>query len=144
MAGSVPVPTLDQPYPGASFGTAVKRFFAKYATFTGRASRSEFWWWFLANAIVASVLSSFADIGGGATGASGPTGLYISLNSVLGVWELATLVPNLALAWRRLHDTNRAGPWWLLTLIPVVGWIIVIVLEAFPSDPQGARFDAAA
>jgi uncharacterized membrane protein YhaH (DUF805 family) len=138
--GSEPVP-LDQPYYGASFGIAVGRFFAKYATFSGRASRSEFWWWFLANFIVSGVLSGIGNIGGGAVTPHGPTVLYVVVNAVLGVWVLATLVPNLALAWRRLHDTNRSGAWWLLTLIPIVGWIIVIVFQASRSVPAGARFD---
>ncbi|WIB65644.1 DUF805 domain-containing protein [Curtobacterium sp. MCBD17_040] len=56
-------------------------------------------------------------------------------------WSLATLVPGLALAWRRLHDTNRSGRWYLLLLIPVVGAIILLVWFAGQSRPEGARFD---
>ena len=55
---SIPVPPLDWPHYGIGFVPAVKRGFQKYATFTGRASRSEFWWWALANAIVGTVLYS--------------------------------------------------------------------------------------
>lgn len=137
----VSAPAVDPPYYGAPFAAAVRRFFAKYAVFAGRASRSEFWWWFLANLIVSAVLSLVGDIGGGASGPHGPTGLYLAMNGVLGLWALATLVPNFALAWRRLHDTNRSGWWWLLNLIPVIGWIIVLVFQAQGPDPAGVRFD---
>ena len=47
----------DRPLYGAGFGQAVRRFWSKYATFSGRASRSEFWWWQLANLLVAVVLA---------------------------------------------------------------------------------------
>ena len=55
------VPPLDWPHYGIGFLPAVKRAFQKYATFSGRASRSEFWWWVLANAIVGTVLYA-ADV----------------------------------------------------------------------------------
>jgi hypothetical protein len=48
---------LDKPLYGATFGQAISRFFKKYATFSGRASRSEYWWWVLASAIISAVLS---------------------------------------------------------------------------------------
>lgn len=136
-----PEPPLEQPYYGAPPVAAVRRFFTKYAVFSGRASRSEFWWWFLTSFIVSTVLSLIGDIGGGASGPHGPTGLYLAMSGVLGAWALATLVPNFALAWRRLHDTNRSGWWWLLNLILVIGWIIVIVFQAQGPNPAGARFD---
>ncbi len=137
-----PEPPLNQPYYGVPFWGADRRFFVKYATFSGRASRSEFWWWFLASAVVSAIISLIGDIGGGAgTIAHGPTPLYLVMSGLLGLWALATIVPNLALAWRRLHDTNRSGGWWFLNFIPIVGWIIVIVFQAGASQPAGARFD---
>ena len=142
--GTVP---LWAPHYGASIGVAAVRFFRKYADFTGRASRSEYWWWMLVSFLVGVVLEVFAVV----TGAFGAlfmpdepwtpdVGFAIFL--VLGlVWGLGTLVPNLALTWRRLHDADLAGPFFLLGLIPVVGGLIVLAFVLLPSKPEGARFD---
>lgn len=148
-AGSQTETPLSQPLYGASFGQAFGRFWKKYATFTGRASRSEFWWWYLANVIVIAVLYAITAIGGvsgatldPATGTTQP-GPLIGVGAFLLVaWALATIVPNLAIAWRRLHDTNKSGAFWFLAFVPLVGGIILIILFALESDPQGARFDA--
>lgn len=132
---------LSQPLYGASFGQAISRFFKKYATFSGRASRSEFWWValvvFLVNAVISAIMST--GIVPDENGVYGPTymiGLVLSF-----VWFVATIVPWLAIVWRRLHDTNKGGPFYFLVLIPFVGGIIVLILLALPSDPAGARFD---
>jgi len=146
QATSTQAVPLSQPLYGASIGQAASRFFKKYATFTGRASRSEFWWWFLISTIVSVVISLLSNIGGGmftvdANGgfALGP-GYWVTM-SLSTIWFLATIVPWLALSWRRLHDANKAGPFYFLGLIPIVGGIILLVLFLLPSDPQGARFD---
>ena len=97
------------------FSQAIKTSLNNYATFSGRAQRSEYWYFFLflvlAN-IVASVLDSviFGDI---------PV-LYL-------IATLALLVPSIAAGVRRLHDTDKSGRWLLLGLIPVVGAIVLIV-----------------
>jgi len=117
------------PLRGASFGQAVQRFFGKYAQFRGRASRSEFWWFFLFNAIVGIVLNVLEAVSNG----------FAILSALYG---LAIIVPELALNARRLHDTNRSGWWQLLVLIPIVGWIILLVWYILPEKPEGARFDA--
>ena len=142
-------PPLALPLYGASFGQAFRRFWRKYATFSGRASRSEFWWWQLANAIVVVVLYVFTAIGAfsGATfdpttGTSQPGPLIGVGAALLALWGLATIVPALAISWRRLHDGNRSGGFWFLGLIPIVGGIILLVLFILDSDAQGARFDA--
>jgi|TARA_B100000519_G_scaffold13659_1_gene10250 uncharacterized membrane protein YhaH (DUF805 family) len=142
-------PSLSQPLYGASFGQAFTRFWKKYATFSGRASRSEFWWWYLANIIIVTVLYIITAIGGfagasidSATGASAPGPLFGVGIALLVIWWLAIIVPTLALSWRRLHDTNRSGLFWFLGFIPVVGGIILLVLFVLDSDPAGARFDA--
>ncbi len=57
------------------------------------------------------------------------------------IWDVATVVPTVALQTRRLHDTNRSGWWQLLILIPVVGAVVLIVMLASASDPAGARYD---
>ncbi len=133
---------LGQPLYGATFGDAIRRFFKKYADFTGRASRSEFWWWFLFAIIIGAVygilLQTLGTIGNGGRGL-GPIGWVLIV--VYTVWDLVILVPSLALSWRRLHDANLAGPFWFLGFIPLVGWIIVLVFYLMASKPEGARFD---
>ena len=95
-------PALNQPYPGISFGGAVSRFFKKYATFSGRASRSEFWWATLFYLIVGLVLNII-------------TGFAPAVSFLSGIWSLAILIPMLALYVRRLHDSNKSGA---LILLP--------------------------
>ncbi|WP_295121724.1 DUF805 domain-containing protein [uncultured Leifsonia sp.] len=133
---------LDQPLYGASFGEAIRRFFKKYADFTGRASRSEFWWWYLFAIIIGAVygilLSSLGTLGNGGSGLGAFGWVLVVLYSL---WGLAILVPSLALIWRRLHDANLAGPFFFLGFIPLVGWIILLVFYLLPSKPEGARFD---
>lgn len=144
-------PPLWAPYYGISFGGAVARFFKKYATFSGRASRSEFWWWYLANVIITAVITIVYVIGAfssdretvsnGYTTTStitSPSPLFIIGGILLGIWALGTIVPSLALGWRRLHDANLAGPLWIIGVF--VG-IVAIIFALLPSNPQGARFD---
>ncbi|PPF62614.1 DUF805 domain-containing protein [Clavibacter michiganensis] len=138
-------PPIDQPYYGAPIGAAVKRFFTKYATFSGRASRSEYWWWTLVVIIVSIVLNVLSLALGGSGIGQGDTSSMTAGATVITViaslWTLATIIPTLALAWRRLHDTNRSGAWYLLVLIPLIGSIILIVWFASAAKPEGQRFD---
>ncbi|MCX2749589.1 DUF805 domain-containing protein [Arthrobacter sp. MI7-26] len=127
--GGVP---LELPYYGAPPVEAVKRFWKKYAVFHGRASRSEYWWWVLASAIVSGVINAAGATGNGSTGTSTALG---------GLWFLATVVPSLALAARRLHDANLSAVFLLLALIPVLGWIALLVFVLLPANTRGQRFD---
>lgn len=101
-----------------SFTEAVKTCFSKYVDFTGRAPRSEFWWWVLFVIIVSVVLSiiDFSVLGAGESG--------ISVLSSL--WSLATLLPGLAVSVRRLHDTDRSGWWILIAFIPIIGFLVLL------------------
>jgi uncharacterized membrane protein YhaH (DUF805 family) len=87
-----------------------KRPLQKYADFTGRAPRAEYWWYVLA-IIVLSIVARIIDniLGMNVVGAYGPLSLIVMLG---------LLVPNLAVSVRRLHDTNRSGWWILLPIIP--------------------------
>ncbi len=89
----------------------------KYADFTGRAPRAEFWWYILA-VIILSFLAKIIDniLGISLAGPYGPLYLIVALG---------LLVPNIAVAVRRLHDTNRTG-WWIL--LPVVPYCIAFAL----------------
>jgi uncharacterized membrane protein YhaH (DUF805 family) len=146
------------PWYGIGFPQAFVRVFQKYADFTGRASRSEYWWFVVWNIIIAVVLSivgSLIDLATGSTmrmaadAQSDPTNLSSLIGSsfsapgnwVSWVWSLIVLIPSWALGARRLHDTNRSGWWQLLTIIPLLGSIVLIILFASGSRPEGARFD---
>jgi len=134
---------LSAPLYGASAPDAVIRFFKKYATFSGRASRSEYWWWVFANNVVTILLFLIlvlTDSNG--TGEASP-GNVIAL-ILLGLWVLATIVPGVALIVRRLHDANFSGWMSLLWLIPLVGGIILFVFVLMGPKSEGQRFDRSA
>ncbi|MEO7016690.1 MAG: DUF805 domain-containing protein [Leifsonia sp.] len=133
------------PLYGASPVDAVRRFFTKYADFTGRASRSEYWWVALFEYVVTFVLGLLAGIAGsvGSTTSGGitvPGPGYWIFGILLLIWGLGTIIPFLALIWRRLHDANFAGPWWFISFIPF-GSLVILVFTILPSNPLGARFD---
>ncbi|MBN9139358.1 MAG: DUF805 domain-containing protein [Micrococcales bacterium] len=141
-------PSLDLPLYGASFGQAISRFFRKYATFSGRASRSEYWWWVLASFLVYVVLTVATIALGVATGTPSDTGDGVRLGPIavvgfvlIGVWFVVTLIPQFAVTVRRLHDANLSGWMVLLRLVPSVGDVIVLILTILPASPLGTRFD---
>ena len=146
---SGPVP-LWAPLYGASLPEAVSRFFKKYATFSGRASRSEYWWWALVSGIVSIVLNVITAVisSAGATlrpdGTSVPGPGYMVVLILAVIISLAIFVPSLAVSVRRLHDTNMSGWMYLLILIPFVGPILIVVFMALGSKPEGQRFDVPA
>lgn len=137
---------LDQPLYHATIGQALGRFWRKYTTLRGRASRSEFWWWFLIYAAVGVLLSIANQLIVGAAPA-GQTDTATIIGHVVAVsvastaWSLVNLVGGVTVSVRRLHDTNRSGWWWFIQLIPVLGSITMIILVALPSNPAGHRFD---
>jgi len=97
-----------------NFQEAVQSGFSNYANFRGRASRSAFWWWqlfLLLGGIVAGLLDLVANFNvfGGSPLAT--------------VFWLATIIPDLAVTVRRLHDTDSSGWWLLLALIPLIGMV---------------------
>lgn len=110
------------------FATAVRTCFNKYADFSGRARRSEYWWFALfafGAGIVANTLDRILG-----TGFNDDTSGLITT-----VLQLALLLPSLAVGARRLHDTGRSGWLLLLAVIPILGWIILIVWFATDSKP---------
>ncbi|MDO7881334.1 DUF805 domain-containing protein [Salinibacterium soli] len=139
--------TLSQPLYGATFGQAVQRFFSKYAVFSGRASRSEFWWAWLFFVLLNAAFGIVFAIVMAATGtptASGAVQITAPGVVVLVLWGvvlLGAIIPEIALTVRRLHDANFSGWMYLLHLIPYLGGLIVLILNLLPSNPQGARFD---
>jgi uncharacterized membrane protein YhaH (DUF805 family) len=105
------------------FRGVVNEGFGKYGDFTGRASRSQFWYWVL-----------FVILGH--VGVSIAAGLYFfPLAPLLPLlWSLAVFVPNIAVCTRRLHDTNRTGWQQLWAFVPLFGWIYLMYLCVQPSD----------
>lgn len=100
---------------------AVQAVLGKYAVFSGRSRRSEYWFWALATSLV-SLLLTILDL--------------VFHNSLLGlIFSLAVLLPGLTVSVRRLHDTGRSGWWLLIGLIPLVGAILLIVWMASDSQP---------
>lgn len=96
-----------------------------YAVFNGRARRKEYWMFMLFNILISFAIG-FIE---GFLGSSGVIGL---------IYALAVLVPSIAVAIRRLHDTGRSGWWVLLGLVPVLGIILLIflVLDSQPNDNE--------
>ncbi|MWV48096.1 DUF805 domain-containing protein [Rathayibacter sp. VKM Ac-2803] len=139
-------PPLSLPYYGAPASAALRRFFAKYATFRGRASRAEYWWMVLAGTILTVLLRLLDGSQSGfelvlapfRNAAAYETGWVAVL---AGIISLATLIPSLALIWRRLHDVNRSGLWILAVFIPIAGVVFLVILFLLPSLPAGRRFD---
>lgn len=97
---------LDQPAYNCTIGEAFIRFWKKYATFKGRASRGEFWWWVLCTFIIQIAFAVIFAVLGAIIDSNTANGMKSFVNTI---WALATIVPSLALSVRRLHDTNKAG-----------------------------------
>ncbi len=133
-----------------SFADSVKTCLSKFATWQGRASRSEYWYFFLFNflalaiaALIDNVLGTTFKFANPATGMEQSIGYgYLYLIAALGLF-----LPNLAVMVRRLHDTNRSGWWYWIALVPLIGIILLIVWfctrgtqgnNDYGSDPLGA------
>lgn len=101
----------------------------KFAEFSGRARRTEYWMFILFNFIV--------SLGVGLVDALLGTGGILG-----GLYNLAVLIPSFAVCARRLHDTDRSGWWMLIGLIPIIGWIILLVFLVTDSKPGANRFGA--
>lgn len=131
------------PRPSVGFGQAIKLYFKNYAQFYGRASKSEYWWPFLLQLIVALVLyaPAYGMMMSAMTNGDQPPGIATALIGLYFLWGLATLVPNISSAVRRLHDTGKSGWMYLINLVPFVGGIIVLVLLAGESKPEGVQYD---
>ena len=101
----------------------------KYADFSGRAPRAEYWWFYLMVIIgyfVASILDSFVGTGG-------MMGTFGVLTMIV---MLGLLLPSIAAGVRRLHDTDRSGWWLLIAIIPLIGLVLIyfLVLEGTKGD----------
>lgn len=111
------------------FMDAVKSVFGNYAAFSGRARRSEYWYFVLFNFLVSFALGFIGGL------------LGDNVSTVLSsIWSLVVLIPSLAVAWRRLHDIGKSGAYFLLILIPLIGAILLIVWFCQPGQPGDNQY----
>ena len=112
-----------------NFTTAVSTCLSKYATFSGRATRSEFWWFYLFTVL----------LGWGAT-VVGAT--LVSGGAFLGnLISLIFLIPTFAAGSRRLHDIGRSG-WWQLLVITLIGILLLIIWFVMDSEKTSNKYGA--
>lgn len=98
----------------------------KYAVFSGRARRREYWMFFLVNFIVGLVLAVI--------------GRVLDLEILQYLYSLAVLLPGLGVSVRRLHDTGRSGWWLLIALVPLIGAIVLLVFLVSDSQPDTNQY----
>lgn len=129
---------LTLPLYGATFGQALNRFFRNYARFSGRASRSEFWWIQMAMLLLAV---GIALLFVAAANASPDGAATYGVLAIIVLAVIVCVVPSWALLVRRLHDADAPGWLALLTLVPYIGGVLVIVFGVMPAKALGERFD---
>ena len=105
----------------------------KYAVFSGRARRKEYWFFVLFNFIITVALVVIDGI----VGTFDPT---TGVGMLTGLYSLAVLIPTIAVMVRRLHDTGRTGWWLLIGLIPVIGGIVLLVFMFLDSNSGGNEY----
>ncbi|MCM1164200.1 MAG: DUF805 domain-containing protein [Muribaculaceae bacterium] len=106
----------------------VRALTVNYCNFAGRASRSEYWWYALFTFLLGLVI-----------------GFVFSFSEtveciVMGIVQLALILPGLGLCVRRLHDTNKSGWWILLAFIPLIGALVLIFWFCQPSTPDSNEY----
>ncbi|TPW76765.1 DUF805 domain-containing protein [Schumannella sp. 10F1B-5-1] len=162
-------PPLWLPYYRAPLVPAVRRIFLKYADFSGRAGRAEFWWWTLVSIVIGVALQVGSGLLAGEWNVAGvdPGGFVIpavgsgtepltvpDVTTLDGagwiawgfavlrfVFGIGTLIPGLAVTWRCLHDIDRSGAWYFIGFVPIVGAIVSLVFLLTAARPGGQRFD---
>ena len=98
----------------------------KYATFSGRARRQEFWMFALINFVIAVILSALD--------------MALGIGLLSGLYALGVLIPSIAVGARRLHDTGRTGWWQLIGLIPFIGILVLIIFFVMDSNPGDNQY----
>lgn len=101
-----------------------------YAVFSGRARRKEYWMFALINLLISIGISIVAGLIGDKHGL------------LSGLYSLAVLIPGIAVSVRRLHDIGKSGWWLLLILIPIIGWIVLLVFAVTDSQPGANAYGA--
>lgn len=107
----------------------------KYAVFSGRARRKEFWFFALFNIIVSILLSIIDGILGLSVGGAEAGMGILSL-----VYALGVIIPSIAVTVRRLHDIDKSGWWFLIVFIPIIGPIVLLIFNILAGTPGPNRF----
>ena len=110
------------------FGQAISEGFKNLVTFSGRASRSAFWWFFL-GAIIIDVIGAII-------------GRSVHAVVIQYVIYVVIAIGTLSLSVRRLHDSGKSGFWWLIGFIPIIGTITLIVFYCLAGTPGPNKYDA--
>ncbi len=123
---------FEQP-PQTGYIAAIKKGFKGYVVWNARSTRSEYWWWALFTFIVGIIVGAIE-------------GFTISpdtfgLGPLSAIANLVLLLPSLSLFVRRLHDTDRSGWWFWIILIPIVGFIVLLVFMLLPSKMGPTRWN---
>ncbi|MFM6974867.1 MAG: DUF805 domain-containing protein [Agromyces sp.] len=162
MTNQASIPTTA----GMTMGQAIRSCFQKYVTFTGRATRSEYWYFALFHALVSAALTialvvgtlaAFGPFAFSETYMAMPYDRYMASMHVqpiglvffalaacaVSAWYLGTVLPGLAVSVRRLHDAGLNGWLFLLVLLPWVGPIIAFVFALLPSVPADNQWGLA-
>ena len=105
----------------------------KYAVFSGRSRRMEYWYFVLFNLVVYIVFSLIDAL-------LGTFNVVQGVGLLSGLYALAVLIPTLAVHVRRLHDIDRTGWWILIRLIPLIGTIVLLVFALTPGTPGSNRY----
>ena len=120
-------PRSAQPAPQVGIIEATKLFFTKYADFSSRSRRSEYWWAMLSLTVINMIIGGLA-------------GSIDFLGWLPQIWSLAILIPGIALTVRRLHDAGHKGTYYLWILLPLVGGIMILVQcckDSVPTNQWG-------
>ena len=144
---SGPLPPEGASFPDAQIPTYYRTFKSavrtcmkdKYAKFSGRATRSEFWFFYLFNLIISWLAFGFLTV------ALMASDFWASMLvfALMVLYLIVFFVPNISVAVRRLHDIGRSGWWSLLGLVPYVGGIVLLVFFILDSQPCDNRFGLA-
>lgn len=118
--------------------TATKLFFKNYVNFSGRSTRSEYWWPMLSLGIIEAILygifyGALFYTAAAETDSAGPLVTVVMI--LLIVLSLAVVIPSVSVTVRRLHDTGRSGWWYFIALVPCIGSIIFLIFMCTDSQP---------
>lgn len=125
---------LSETYSGLSMGEAIKSVFSKYARFSGRATRSEYWYFALFSLLITAgllLLGSVLSSSGGSMAETSAIAAFLLL-----LWWAAIVIPTIAVTIRRLHDAGYSGWLYLLVLVPYLGGLVLFIFALLVSQPS--------
>lgn len=112
-------------------------FLQKYATFSGRARRSEYWYFALANFLIVAGLLILSSLSAIITRSVYVGGFFYIL---MIIYALATIIPSISVIVRRLHDIGKGGEWYFISFVPLIGGIWMLILMCTDSNPGSNEF----